>query len=390
MEFIEILNKVRIIRTPPNTKEDKNMKEILNSIVDNYNVELIEMFSFEIFPKLYVHRNKNYLAWDMSFWNIFKNFIISYVFFDKACSEDDNDLACDAFNIMSMMICCYLSFRYYRSNKVLACNIALNYSEGLKRYEDGFSFASDANDDLFIENIVKIAKIYCCYHEIAHFLCRKNKMKNFKYINDRIETYFKILEISPHDTFEYCYGINKTQMLNYYQQRKNDTNLLEEMHCDIYAIEKTFDFVKKNHREHSVQVNLANCLETYERFTYFFTLLMTIEKTINTYCDEIDELISSNDVDKHIQHFRSEYIMRMAFNETIIRNLFYEWHPYEYANVDKYIYTNKGKYSEYTMSLNFEKLYSGEHLKQSIMKGNQHIMNINASLEEIFTSVFNW
>ena len=117
---------------------------------------------------------------------------------------------------------------------------------------------------------------------------------------------------------------------------------------------------------------------------------MSTEKSINIYSDEIDGLISSDYVDKLIQDFKSENVMRMAINETIVRSLFFQWHPHEYANVDKYIYTNKGKYSEYTMSLNFENLYAGEHGKQSIIKGNQNIMNINASLEEIFTSVFNW
>lgn len=390
MEFLEILNRIRTIRNHPDVKENEDIKNILNSIVNDYNIELIEIFSFEIFPKMYIHKNKNYLAWDMSLWNIFENFIIGYIFFDKGCSVNDVDLMSDAFNIMSMMICFYLSLRYYRSNKILSCNMALNYSEGLKKYADGFNFSINEKDCLYIENSIKIAKIYCCYHEIAHFLCRKNGVKDFKYINDRIEVYFKTLEIISNDTFAYNYGINKTQIINYYQQRKNDKNLLEEMHCDLFAIEKTFDFIKRKYSVQSIQMNVANCLETYERFNYFFNVLLLAEKSIQTYCDEIDGLIAYSCADKHIQHFRSEHIMRMAINETIVRTMFLEWQPREYIGVDEYMYTNKGKYTEYNISLNFENLYFGEHGKQSILQGNQNIMNIDASLDEIFTSVFNW
>lgn len=86
MEFKEILNMIINIRNLLEIRENEEIKHILKRIVNEYDIELIEIFSFEVFLKLYIHKNKSYLALDMSFWIIFENFIKGYMFCDKTDS----------------------------------------------------------------------------------------------------------------------------------------------------------------------------------------------------------------------------------------------------------------------------------------------------------------
>lgn len=112
MEFKEILNMIINIRNLLEIRENEEIKHILKRIVNEYDIELIEIFSFEVFLKLYIHKNKSYLALDMSFWIIFENFIKGYMFCDKTDSENNFNLMSGAFNIMSMMITCFCRFDF--------------------------------------------------------------------------------------------------------------------------------------------------------------------------------------------------------------------------------------------------------------------------------------
>ena len=382
-----------MVKDVADEREDEDIKEILTKITDEYNIEYIEVFSFDVFPSLYTHNQKNYLVWDTALWNAVKNFIAGYIVFDRAASNSDVSLMQMGHRLMSMMIAFYLSLKYYSSNKVLACNFALQYSMMLDLYANTFKLldmGEEAAD--FISDFLMIAKIYCSYHEIAHLIFRNsiNNNNDFGNLNKEIEMFFTVVDISSDDSFAYNYGISKSEMLSYYNQKKNDSNLREEMFCDRYAAEKTFDKILELKQDRPVQINLAKCLETYERFTYFFTLLMTTEHVFNIFSDETDGLISEDEANTFIKNMRAEHAMRMAINETFVRLMFFTRHPHEYACVDGFFYTNKDTYSEYKMSLVFEDLfYSSGAAKEKMHEGNKYVLSIGADLEEIFTSVFN-
>lgn len=353
---------------------------------------MYELNSCEVFPKIYSDNQRNILIWDNSLWKIYNRFLAGYILFIESFKNDDETMLNKAIKMLTMATDVYLALRFKKSRPFLSCSFLLNASmdfllskqfpqlnlpeEFSERFKRNFSFA----------------QLFCLYHEITHYLCKHEQKNNVYEAKKVLDSMIANLEKQDADLLLHWFGKDINEFKKIYNIKKNDILLHEELYCD----QRSFLLSYRMHRDayHSIQSPpvLGVCLDAFEQFTFFHTILTYMEGCWRAFDDEHLGIISDTVALFLIDDIISINSIRMGLNETCLRLLLFKELPNEYKSAYKYINGMRGPYiperdcynGESLMRMILEETYLSENRRQAAWEMCNKMQDADENIDEMF------
>lgn len=234
---------------------DDNFAQFYKLFKDAYSVDMDFKIicSTSVFPQRIQLSNKEFLLWDMKYWDFFDKYITYMAVFEQSKNEKEI-ISCQ--NSMIEIFLEYLVCKFDTQPSISYC-IARDILRGLPRY---YSVPSDSICKRFTNNdfsgIRTMARLYIMLHEIMHSRYRNNRTA----FDEDITTIKQIVSYLLYDNIRFVKNQLDEQLEVLYSNSlqsildgKNNI-LLEELACnyrafiDLYALYNVYN-VKENKKE---------------------------------------------------------------------------------------------------------------------------------------------
>lgn len=215
----QILNLTKYINRQ---KDNEFIQKLWNEIKNEYsNIDIIELFSNEVFSEFISYDKKNYIIWDNSYWYLLLNHLI------------------EIFNPMDINIPVVRDINYFLALKFFD-NIEISsvHASEYKRLNAMFPYTIETKYLKDIFEIMNIIKTFCLFHELGHATKLVNPDIHAEYYDFTKKINQKLINLLKEKKIKSNFA---NFNLNEIDFKYINAPLLEELNADFFAFFKTIE-----------------------------------------------------------------------------------------------------------------------------------------------------